>query len=163
MNDERKWAVISACGNFRYALGRNWDGKLPTIAFVGLNPSVADDEIDDPTIRRCIGFAKREGCGSLIMLNLYALRSTAPAALRNVEDPLGPEWAQMTELWVRKAQKVVACWGADPMARKAHAEAVEFFGYMQGLSLWCLGKTKDGYPRHPLYIRSDQPLEKYLG
>lgn len=140
-------AVISPCGQYRYRLDRRW-GDGPTLGFIMLNPSTADAEIDDATIRRCMGFARREGCGGIQVVNLFAYRATDPAHLLTVADPIGPE----NDLYVRSLKgPVVAAWGAHPMARKG------FFGR----HLLCLGKTKDGYPRHPLYVHRDAPLIDY--
>src|SRR5262249_14212908 len=88
----RRAAVISDCGRYRYSLTRRWgDAAEPRALFVMLNPSTADAEQDDPTIRRCIGFAKAWGMGSLEVVNLYALRATDPAALLSAPDPIGPK------------------------------------------------------------------------
>ena len=83
-------AVISKCGAYRYSLTRKWS-DAPLLSFVMLNPSTADAKEDDPTIRRCIGFARREGAGGLIVANLYALRSSSPEALWAARDPIGPQ------------------------------------------------------------------------
>ena len=85
----KKGATISECGLYRYSLTRVWDDVLPMCIFVMLNPSTADADIDDPTIRRCINFAKREGCGSLMVVNLFAYRATSPADMKAAVDPIG--------------------------------------------------------------------------
>ena len=94
-------AVISKCGAYRYSLTRRWSGA-PLLTFVMLNPSTADAKEDDPTIRRCIGFARREGAGELIVANLYALRSSAPEALWSARDPIGPKNSAHAR-WPRRA------------------------------------------------------------
>lgn len=151
-------AVISDCGLYRYRLDRGW-GDGPTMGFVMLNPSTADAEADDPTIRRCIGFAKREGCGGLIVVNLFPLRATKPADLW-ATDPLTRMGGQPAELEFHRAVKdadiLVAAWGAD--TRRAEHWIVERFG----ARMVCLGKTKSGAPRHPLYVRKDAPLVPLL-
>jgi hypothetical protein len=154
----RSHAVISGDGLYRYSLLREWDQFAGTLTFVMLNPSTADAQLDDPTIRRCIGFAKREGFGKLVVLNLYALRATDPKALSLSSDPVGPDndtflgahFSLRSEL----DQPVVAAWGVNAKPERV-ACAIE---RMRGVSFQCLGTTKDGHPRHPLYVRSDQQL-----
>ncbi len=120
---------------------------------IGLNPSTADADEDDPTIRRCIAFADREGCGALAMGNLFALRATDPKALLHATNPVGPE----NERWLRylgeHVSVVVAAWGAAPIAKRQAAQVAQMFE-----SLRCFGRTKSGAPRHPLYLRADTPL-----
>lgn len=149
-------AIISDCGRYRYRLERRWaDG--PALTFVMLNPSTADASVDDPTIRRCIGFAKRENCGGLVVVNLYALRATDPDEMMKAHDRVGPE----NERWTMSAMleaaahrsPVVAAWGT-------RGNGVFFTGMAKsrGVKPMCLGTTKAGYPRHPLYVPADQPL-----
>ena len=83
-------AGFSRCGRYRYWLRRRWNGDLPQCTFIGLNPSTADARTNDPTLRRCINFADQWGYGSLLLVNLFALRSTDPRALRLSDDPQGP-------------------------------------------------------------------------
>jgi hypothetical protein len=146
-----RYAEISECGRYRYTLGRQW-GDGPLVTFVMLNPSTADAEMDDPTIRRCLGFARSWGAGALHVVNLYALRSTDPAALWVVPDPVGPDndrhLAQHAHLAVRDGAPIVAAWGAN--ARQDRVAAVRALPGMDRLQ--CLGVTKDGAPRHPLYL-----------
>ena len=162
-----KSAHISACGGYRYWLRRDWaDAKWPAIqpsllVFVMLNPSTADAELDDPTIRRCVGFAKREECAGVAVINLYAGRATEPDNLFRMSDPVGPENVNWWHTWLRpKTNKIVCAWGADsrvrPQARKFLSLAAEY-----GSELWCLGLSKDGSPRHPLYLRADAPLQRF--
>lgn len=157
VDDRASGAWISDDGLYRYRLWRNWDETRPPMAFVMLNPSTADATADDPTIRRCIGFARREGCGGLQVVNLYALRATRPVHLLDHPDPEGPEncaaWAET--LYEEPAPVVVAAWGAGGgMVGLPESKA------LRGASAnWrCLGTTKTGEPRHPLYVRGDQEL-----
>ena len=107
--------VISKCGAYRYSLTRKWS-DAPNLPFVMLNPSTADAKEDDPTIRRCIGFARREGAGGLIVANLYALRAPSPEALWSARDPLGPENLQtlagLAAQAVDQSLPIVCAWGA---------------------------------------------------
>lgn len=161
-------AKLSSCGLYRYELRRRWGSGRP-MAFIGLNPSTADATEDDPTIRRCVGFAKREGCDELVMLNLYAARETDPIELTHVvfgsrrvrHSACGPDnnhaiAAVLVELQNRNGV-LVAAWGATDAA--LHRDRVEVVRKLVGaVPLMCFGTTKDGSPRHPLYLRGDAPL-----
>ena len=146
-------AVLSECGTYRYALWREWMTGEGTCLFVMLNPSTADASEDDPTIRRCIGFAQRWGYGRLAVANLFAFRATEPNALLSATDPVGPE----NEHWLGQlfddASLVIAAWGASVRPVAAHRECeVIAKCRMFGVRLDCLGLTKENLPRHPLYI-----------
>lgn len=106
-----KSAILSADRKYRYVLTRIWDETKPTVVFIGLNPSTADEEVDDKTIRKCIGYAKRWGYGKLIMVNLFAFRSTDPSMLKRVEDPVGPDNDSYIQKCVSESNLVIACWG----------------------------------------------------
>lgn len=155
-------AVISDCSQYRYRLTRQWGDRSNPVAcvFIMLNPSTADAAKDDPTIRRCISFAKREGCNLLEVVNLFAWRATDPGELPSVGDPVGPD----NDFYLRqpyddKPKVVVAAWGACPFA-KDRAEYV-LWKLLAGIDVMCLGTTKAGHPRHPLYVKNDQPLIPY--
>jgi hypothetical protein len=152
-------ATISDCGIYRYKLWRTWDGTLPPVTFVMLNPSTADHERDDPTIRRCLDFARRWGCGSLRVVNLFALRSPDPAALRTAADAVGPE-NDGTILEACGAGLTVAAWGAHPFAVRRVRRVLELLNGA-GARLRCLGVTKEGHPRHPLYVKGDVTLIEF--
>ena len=152
-------ARISDCGRYRYVLMRRWNEDGPMLPFLMLNPSTADALVDDPTIRRCIGFARREGFGAIHVLNLYAWRATKPADCFAAPDPVGPQNdAYLTmefQAAVTGMHPVVAAWGAH--ARPDRVAAVRALA-PAALDLRCLGVTKDGHPRHPLYVSGSQPL-----
>lgn len=156
MNDIVYDASISECGEYRYRLSRIWDERKKPLVFLMLNPSTADAMTDDPTIRRCMGFARRERAGGLVVVNLYGLRATNPKRLWDHTDPIGPTNDRHL---VRAASegKLVCAWGGNaPSNRVAYVRA------LLDRHRWsCLGTTQAGAPRHPLYIRSDQPLERY--
>jgi hypothetical protein len=147
-------ALFSPCGAYRYRLSRAWaDG--PTAAFVMLNPSTADATKDDPTIRRCIGFAKREGCGGLVVVNIFAFRATSPADMRAADDPIGPDNDEhIMDALVDADGPVVAAWGSLGSYRGRDHDV----RLLTDVPLWCLGLTKAGAPRHPLYVKGDAPL-----
>lgn len=115
--------------------------------FVGLNPSTADAEQDDPTIRRCIGFAKEWGYGELLMGNLFAFRATNPAIMAAADDPIGPDNDMWLNELAEEASLVIAAWGAHPIATSRAQQVVETLDDVK-----CLGVTKGGHPRHPLYL-----------
>ncbi len=146
-------AVLSRCRRYRFALWRRW-GSEPQVLFVMLNPSTADARHDDPTIRRCIRFARAWGFGSLAVGNLFAFRSTSPAALRRAVDPVGPgndEW--MVRLH-EESSLTVAAWGN-------HGQLLGRSDVVGGLlsDLHILGLTKTREPRHPLYVQaSAEPI-----
>jgi len=149
-------AMLSDDGVYRYSLNRSWDKARPVVIFVMLNPSTADAKVDDPTIRRCIGYAKRWGFGGLFVVNLYALRATDPRELAEHADPVGP----LNEVFVRQATKrcdVVVAWGAHPMA----VQRSKTIDLSRAKSVTCLGVTKSGAPRHPLYVRADREREPW--
>ena len=152
-------AVLSDCGLYRYRLDRRW-GDGPTCGFIMLNPSTADADMDDPTIRRCIGFAKREGYGGIIVVNLYAFRATSPKDMQAAPFPFGPDnHSHLTDI-ARAAYyadvPIICAWGANDQG-----DTVKAIFREAGVRMVCLGRTKDGSPRHPLYVRADQPLEDF--
>ena len=167
----KREAVISNCGLYRYSLTRRWN-RGPIMLFVMLNPSTADADVDDPTIRRCIGFARREGMAELRVVNLWPFRSPNTAALhewinggklrgamvvngRHIEDELGA------------CDQVVVAWGAD---KSSWPNSYSFERVCDRLGLMddprrvrCLGTTKRGQPRHPLYVKADTTLQNWIG
>lgn len=136
-------AVISACGAYRYSLTRKWS-DAPLLSFVMLNPSTADAKEDDPTIRRCIGFARREGAGGLIVANLYALRSPSPEALWSARNPIGPENLQtlagLAAQAVDQSFPIVCAWGAHA-ARDQIDGALRMFTHRARVSPASAGRS----------------------
>lgn len=142
-------AVISACGKYRYELWRHWDDK-PYCMFVGLNPSTADAMIDDPTIRRCVGFAKAWGYGALCMANLFAWRATDPKDMKAAPEPIGPDNDATLQRLAVGAGIVIAAWGAHGSYRGRAVQVLAILPTLHALKL-----TQDGSPGHPLYLRGD--------
>jgi hypothetical protein len=143
------YARISDDGAYRYVLGRRWEAG-PLVRYVMLNPSTADAHIDDPTSRRCIGFAQSWGYAGIQVLNLYAYRATNPADLWRTADPIGPENDAYLR-WAANAPDggpLIAAWGAN--ARPDRVGAV--LQLLASAHVQCLGVTKTGQPRHPLYL-----------
>lgn len=159
----KRKAVISECGNYRYTLSRTWGDERPCV-FVMLNPSTADAEIDDPTIRRCMGFARREGCGSIFVVNLFAYRATSPADMKAARDPIGPEndWTlrRTFETAREHHSPVIAGWGAHGTFRLRDF-AVCKIAMDAGVQLQCFGTTATHQPKHPLYIPNAAPLSPW--
>lgn len=162
-----KSANISACRKHRFDLKRIWDESLPPFIVIGLNPSTADETLDDPTIRRCIGFAKREGCGSLVMLNLFSYRTTDPKelykfALLDLTDTRKND--QMVYEVCRdlhaKGGVIVCAWGING---SKFGQGARYRKGLREFATKCLGLTKDGHPRHPLYLKADAPLIPFGG
>lgn len=156
-------AIISDCGTYRYRLERTLERDMlgsatrGPIAFVMLNPSTADHQVDDPTIRKCSGFAQRWGCDRYAVFNLYAMRSPDPKDLLKHPDPIGPANDDYLRGAVSEFGDFVCAWGASAKPERARQVGELLAG--SGGRLWCLGVTKDGHPRHPLYRPYAQPLE----
>lgn len=153
-----KGAVISGCGQFRYHLFRKWDDEPGKhIAFVMLNPSTADAEEDDPTIRKCIGFAQRLGYRGIDVVNLYAYRATKPSDLRAAGYPIGPDgdaWLMLTcHKTVEGGGIVVCAWGqnASKLQRPIDVMRSMRFGRV-AVKPHALALCKDGTPAHPLML-----------
>ena len=148
-------AIISADGKYRYTLLRDW-AIGPRVLWIMLNPSTADANVNDRTIERCIAFSQREGFGSMEVGNLYAYRATDPRELRGLGalEACGPD--NDKHLWHMslRAQKIICAWGANASPRQL---ALQIIGKAPA-GLWCLGKTKSGSPRHPLYLSKHTPL-----
>ena len=153
-------AVISRDGKYRYKLTRCWSPGGGRAVWIMLNPSTADAVQDDATIRRCISFAKRWGCGGIEVYNLFALRSRHPTGIEIVDDPVGPDNDRWLSAAARTTGTVVAAWGgcSTPLQLRRANEVIEFLLRDRHFSLSTLGITKSGQPRHPLYARNDAPL-----
>lgn len=149
MND----TVFDDTRTYRYSLVHTWDASLPTMTFVMLNPSTADEQDLDPTLRRCKGFAIREGYGSIRVLNLYAYRTKDPKELFRAEDPVGPE---NDDTLAGLSGPVVAAWGGDAKRERVR-RALEILPR----TLLAFGFTKSGQPWHPLYLPRDLELTEW--
>lgn len=140
-------AVFSRSREYRYALWRRWDPSAPWVLFIGLNPSTAGAQHDDPTIRRCIGFAREWQAGGVLVGNLFAWRSTDPGGLARTGDPRGPGNRHWLARLAGVAGRVVACWGNPGHASVEARWAERRFGDLEVLAL-----NRGGAPRHPLYV-----------
>lgn len=158
LDDVKADAVLSPCGTYRYMLTRQRYPLNRTAVWIMLNPSTADADVDDPTLRRVQSFSFAWGFGDIVVLNLFALRSPDPALLRGHEDPVGPDNDDIIATIVQapKVGVVVAGWGAHEMVAD-RGRTVADMVVDAGHDLYCLGLTKNGQPRHPLYVRGDTP------
>lgn len=153
-------AVLDPTETYRYHLARVW-GEGPRLLLNMINPSKADASVNDPTVVRGIGFAKREGFGGLEIVNMYALRATDPKEVPRHRSPIGPDndrvIAETVDRVIADGGIVVAAWGPKPFARERIGYVVRTL-LKPRTKLWCLGVAKDGSPRHPLMVKLDQPL-----
>ncbi len=147
-------ALISPCGKYRYSLYRRWDYSLPTLRWIMVNPSTADHKQDDPTIKKCIAFAKSWEYGGILVVNLFALRATNPREIYKAADPVGPENDEMLKrILLHNAipDMTIAAWGCNGQHLGRDRQVVDMLN-MYGKTLHCLGTTQDGHPKHPLYL-----------
>lgn len=167
-------AILSDCGLYRYRLWRSipapdWKpGKVRKVLFVMLNPSTADGETDDATIRRCVAFGKRENAGEVEVVNLFAFRATHPKDLpADFSRAVGPGNNEAIRGALSGADLVICAWGAtrhpflservSAVAAMIDAEAA-FRPFHRPLAVMCLGRTAAGHPRHPVRLAGDTPL-----
>ncbi len=148
-------AVIDLSGKYRYVLTRRW-GEAGSVTWIMLNPSTADADVDDPTIRRCIGFSKRWGFGGMSVVNLFAYRATNPAQLREVNDPVGPEHQRYFRQALDGAGRIVAAWGSHASVRISHIAE-----FLEANTVGCLGTNADGQPKHPLYVPAETAWQQW--
>lgn len=144
-------AIFDPTHTYRYLLWRSWS-DAPPIAFVMLNPSTADAERNDPTIRRCITFARSWGYGTVLVVNLFAYRATCPTQLAQVAEPVGVENDRYLHLTCTRADRVIAAWGNRGALHHRYQQVLPFLPNQRS---YCLGVNRSGHPRHPLYVRGD--------
>lgn len=151
-------ADFSSCRVWRYTLWRRWEEPEydSRVMFIGLNPSTADEVENDPTVRRCINFAKDWGYGGMFMMNAYGFRATDPKVMKAAADPVGPGNNEALASIANEADLIVAAWGNHCTAERA-SEICELIN----APIMCLGQTASGMPKHPLYLRKDTPLQKF--
>jgi hypothetical protein len=144
-------ALISDCGKYRYWLSRGWDTRLPMCVFIMLNPSTADDNIDDMTIKKCIAFARIWGYGGFCVVNLYAWRSVSPKLLKYYKYPIGPDNDHHIKAVCDSVDPtaIIAAWGSHAEPHRVERVAR---GVLGDRPLKCLKILKDGMPGHPLML-----------
>ncbi len=166
--------IFSPCRGYRYTLWRQWvkhegdlktppfDGELKPVGhsdwnspkfvqFIGLNPSTADETNDDPTIRRCIQFAKDFGAGAFCMTNIFAWRDTDPSGMKKVSSPIGQDNDDHLIQIGKGAMIIIAAWGTHGSHMYRGIKVKRLFSEA-GLTLHCLGRNSDQSPKHPLYL-----------
>ncbi|KAA9006027.1 DUF1643 domain-containing protein [Histidinibacterium aquaticum] len=155
--DAESLAVYSPCENYRYLLTRTWDPEGARALFVMLNPSTATELRNDPTVERCERRARTLGFGAFRVTNIFAWRATDPKELRRVQDPVGPDndeaIAESARDWIRPdhGDQIVCAWGTHGAYLDRGAEVHRVLEET-GRPLHHLGLTKEGHPKHPLYI-----------
>ena len=152
-------AILSDCGQYRYRLDRVWDPDKKTVVFLMLNPSTADGNSDDPTIRRCISFAKAWGFGGLTVGNLFALRATNPKELYAHPDPVGPDNDDHLLKIAQSSMQVICAWGTHGALR---GRASEVYSRLEFFDLRALKVTAKGHPGHPLYIAASTERKPFV-
>lgn len=172
LNPAQVWtdgnAAFSRCGRYRWWLRRRWRQEAPTLLFIGLNPSSADGRRDDATLRRLVGFADGWGYGAVEVLNLFALISADPRALRRAAEPVGSR----TDAWIRKrvrallrssAEASLPLWLGWGNGGRWHGRDREVLALLWRLPvrLFCLGQTAASQPRHPLYVPGGLALLRF--
>lgn len=166
-------AAISEDGRYRYALERRWQTELPVqvgrgagvldavCLFVMLNPSTADHQVDDPTVTRCVGFARSWGYTALAVCNLFAFRASDPAELYRADDPVGPDNDEWLRVYADRAALVVVAWGTRGGHLGRDAAVLDLLERAHGKTIYCLGRTRSGQPSHPLYLTAGLVPEKF--
>ena len=152
-------AKFDKSGRYRYALWRAWSADYPRIVFILLNPSTADVQRNDPTIRRCMGFARDWQFGAVEVVNLFAYRATDGRELLKAVDPIGEENNRFLMRAVERCSTVVVGWGTRGTLLGRDREVISLLAGRK--DVYCLGTTKGGHPRHPLYLRGDTVLEPF--
>ena len=154
-------ATISKCGLYRYDLERPWDDSLPVLVFCMLNPSKADDHKNDPTVVRCIGFAKANGYGGIVIVNMFAFRSTDPKQLVKAADPVGPYNDDTIRRVMSVCMDICFAWGAHGDRYPDRVREVQRIVEEGSARIWCLGVTVTGQPCHPVRLPKDRRLERW--
>lgn len=142
---------------YRYTLWRYWDESLPFVQYIGLNPSTADETKDDPTIRKCVGFAKRFGMGGICMTNLFAWRDTKPENMKKAAEPIGPDNDLFLQEVAKEAEIVIAAWGNHGIHLGRDEIVRALIPNMKALKI----NAATGQPGHPLYIPYETQLIDY--
>lgn len=149
-------AILDQTGVFRYSLWREWSDRSAKVGFVMLNPSRADALVDDPTIRRCIGFAQTWGFGGLQVVNLFAYRTAHPRELRQIKNPIGADNDYYLAFMEQQVDRIILAWGNGGILHDRDQAVLQLLGKQK--PVYCLGTTQTGQPKHPLYVRSDTQL-----
>lgn len=158
MTADKKGAILSKNRDYRFVLWRQWDVMKKTCVFIGLNPSTADENEDDPTLRRCINFAKAWGFGKCVIVNLFAYRATNPDELKKQEKPVGYKNNHYIKTQCNQAGLVVVAWGNLGHYLKRDEKVLKI---LKDIPLKCFKITSKGQPAHPLYQAKNTVLVPY--
>lgn len=155
-------AVFGDNGRYRYSLARVWEPGLPAVCWIMLNPSKASAEQNDPTVRRCIGFARRWRAGGIVIVNLFAMVATYPIDLIRDRDPIGP-LNDDAILQAVRGRRVILGWGNVPY--QLDQRAADVLSLLEGTRtpLQCLGHGMLGHPSHPLYLAGKKKPRRFRG
>lgn len=153
-------AVISDCGKYRYLLRRTWDHAKPRALLIMLNPSTADAKKDDATIRSCVRLLSGLRYGSMEVVNVFAWRATKPTDLPCFTEAVGPKNPDAIDAAISRCDVVICAWGANSMAMEYGRQIISTVRASRP-TVYCFGKTKFGFPKHPLYLKSGTPLETF--
>jgi len=145
----KKTAAFSRCRQYRYALWRTWNNTQKQVLFICLNPSTADDKNDDPTLIRCINYAKFWGYGGVCIANLFAFKATKPADLLASDSPIGSRNNHWLKKLANQSDLCVAAWGNHGRYLNRSAKVQELIPNLHYLKI-----TKLGEPAHPLYLKA---------
>ena len=157
--DAASVAVYSQCEAYRYLLTRVWNPDGRKALFVMLNPSTATEFQNDPTVERCERRARALGFGAFRVTNIFAFRATDPRVMRAMADPIGPDNdAAIVDSARDWADSILCAWGTHG-AHLGRGAAVAGLLRATGRELLTLGLSKDGHPKHPLYIGYDRQPE----
>ncbi|MCW1927365.1 DUF1643 domain-containing protein [Bhargavaea beijingensis] len=154
-------AIFDPSEKHRYRLSVSWEENLPSCLYIMLNPSTADAIKPDPTLRKCVGFAERNGFGSLEVLNLYSYRATKPADLWKSGELRHPDNDIHLKEAISGADKIIVSWGIHGRRNRRYQDILEYI-QEAGKVPYCLGKTKCGMPRHPLMLAYATQLIEYV-
>ena len=143
-------AIFSQDRTYRYVLWRVWDDQKPYVLFIGLNPSTADENVNDQTIRRCIDYSRRWGYGGFKIVNLFSYRATHPIEMMSAPDPIGPDTDRWIDELKREADITVICWGNEGGFKKRNQEVLDCLG-----RVYCLKINNSGEPAHPLRLSKE--------
>lgn len=156
---QKSGALLDRDRIYRYKLWRQWDSGKSKVVFVMLNPSTADEQASDHTLDKCISFAKRWGCGGLEIVNLFAFRTPKPDKMKLCSDPVGPDNDKHIFEAVKEAEFVVGAWGNNGGHLLRYQDVIRLIAPHK--EIHCLGITKHGHPKHPLYVPLDKQLEVF--
>ena len=154
-------AVYSNCELYRYSLTRSWDSSAKKVLFIMLNPSTATEIQNDPTVERCERRAKALGYGAFKVCNIFAYRSTDPKIMRLQKDPIGPENDKIIIKSANWSNNIICAWGTNG-SHLSRGKKIEELLRAKNFTLTHLGLSKDGHPKHPLYISYSVSPENWI-